>query len=173
MAWPCSPLAVGREVGVDVEWPRRRCDPAKLIHRYFSEDERREWHALPAAEKLAGFFRGWTCKEAWLKAVGTGLSFPLDQVSVSLAPHEPPRVLSIRGDHNEAAQWHLACSIPADGYVAAVAVRSGRRASIHGNGSDTMDAIPDDPGRRRARSPLSSARGACWSFGVRSRSWPR
>ena len=116
-------VASGREVGVDVEWPQRRCDPAKLIHRYFSEVERREWHALPAEQKLAGFFRGWTCKEAWLKAVGTGLSFPLDQVSVSLAPSEPPRLLSIRGDRDEAAQWHLACSIPADGYVAAVAVR--------------------------------------------------
>ena len=116
-------VASGREVGVDVEWLERRCDPAKLIHRYFSEGERREWQALPVEDQRAGFFRGWTCKEAWLKAVGTGLSFPLDQVSVSLAPDEPPRVLSIRGDSEEAAQWHLACSIPAEGYVAAVAVR--------------------------------------------------
>jgi 4'-phosphopantetheinyl transferase len=118
-------LAAGREVGVDLEWPRPVCHMAGMVERFFSADEQRQWHALPAADQQAGFFRIWTCKEAWLKATGAGMSFPLAEVSVSASPHEPPRLLTIRGDCGAAGQWHLACSVPAAGYVAALAVRGG------------------------------------------------
>lgn len=115
-------VAGGREVGVDVEFgPIRHL--AGMVARWFSAEEQRQWQALPAADQPAGFFRAWTCKEAWLKALGAGLSLPLEQVSVAVAPDEPPRLLSTGGDPREAGQWRLKCLPPAAGYVAAVAVR--------------------------------------------------
>jgi 4'-phosphopantetheinyl transferase len=111
----------GREIGVDVEWIRPMPDAAALLERFFSWEEVRQWRQMPTERQLLAFFQGWTRKEAWLKAVGSGLSFPLNQFCVTL--DGPARVLSIRGDRNEAAQWWLESCEPCDGYVAAVAMR--------------------------------------------------
>ena len=90
---------------------------ADLLKRFFSADEVAQWRQTPAERQGLVFFQGWTRKEAWLKAVGSGLSFPLDQFCVTM--DGPARVLSIRGDTAEAAQWHLESCEPCRGYVAA------------------------------------------------------
>ena len=110
----------GREIGVDVECIRPMPNAAELLQRFFSAEEVRQWRHVPAERQLRAFFQGWTRKEAWLKAVGSGLSFPLDQFCVTL--DGPARVLSIRGDADEAARWWLESCEPCAGYVAAVAL---------------------------------------------------
>ena len=116
----------GREIGVDVEYIRPMPNAAELMERFFSPEEVQQWRQMPAQRQLAAFYQGWTRKEAWLKAVGSGLSFPLNEFCVTL--DDPARVLSIRGDREEAAQWWLESSEPSDGYVAAVATRGQARA---------------------------------------------
>ena len=111
----------GREIGVDVEWIRPMPNAAELLNRFFSPEEVQQWRQMPAERQLPAFFQGWTRKEAWLKAVGSGLSFPLNQFCVTL--DDPARVLSIRGDADEATQWWLESCEPCDGYVATVAMR--------------------------------------------------
>ena len=94
---------------------------AALLERFFSPEEVRQWQEMPAERQLRAFFQGWTRKEAWLKAMGSGLSFPLNQFCVTL--DDPARVVSIRGDVAEAAHWRLESCAPCDGYVATVAIR--------------------------------------------------
>ena len=77
--------AEGR-LGVDVEAPRPLRDLADLAATVFSADELIELLALPEADRLLAFYRGWTRKEAFVKAIGEGLSVPLKQFTVSLAP---------------------------------------------------------------------------------------
>ena len=64
------------ELGCDVEGPRR-FDPA-LARRFFHPDETAWLFSLPPREQDAAFLRLWTLKESYLKAVGLGLSLPLD-----------------------------------------------------------------------------------------------
>ena len=64
------------ELGCDVEGTRR-CDPA-LARRFFHPDETAWLLSLPPREQDAAFLRLWTLKESYLKAVGLGLSLPLD-----------------------------------------------------------------------------------------------
>jgi 4'-phosphopantetheinyl transferase len=111
----------GEEIGVDVEYIRPMPNAAELMKRFFSPEEVQQWQQMPALQQLAAFYQGWTRKEAWLKAVGSGLSFPLNEFCVTL--DDPAHVLSIRGDREEAAQWWLESCEPSDGYVAAVATR--------------------------------------------------
>ncbi len=111
----------GSEIGVDVECIRPMPNAAALLERFFSPEEVQEWQQIPPERQLRAFFQGWTRKEAWLKAVGSGLSFPLNQFRVTL--DDTARVVSIRGDTHEAAQWWLESCEPCNGCVAAVAMR--------------------------------------------------
>ena len=123
-------VAAGLGIGIDVESLRPMENADQLVERFFSDGERRQWAELPAEVRPRAFFHGWTCKEAWLKAVGSGLLFPLGQFSVSLDPAEPARMVSIRDDAVEAAAWWLESFEPVPGYLGAIAVR-GRPGQVH------------------------------------------
>jgi 4'-phosphopantetheinyl transferase len=111
----------GREVGIDLE--RIRCDLAavEIAERFFSRREVAMLRSLPTAVQHQAFFRCWTRKEAYIKAKGEGLSLPLDQFDVSLAPEEPAAVLGAQRDPSEASRWSLQDLAPAPGYAAALA----------------------------------------------------
>lgn len=120
-------LAVTRAgaVGVDVEAVRPMEDHGgRLIGRYFSAREQAEFLALPDGERLAAFFRGWTRKEAFLKAVGTGLATELHSFDISLGPSAPPAVLRVGDDPGAEARWSLREIDPGPGYAAALAVET-------------------------------------------------
>lgn len=111
----------GQPIGVDVEAIRPMPNAAGLMERFFSADEIAQWRQALCERQELIFFQGWTRKEAWLKAVGSGLSFPLDQFCVTM--DGPAQVLSIRGGEAEAAMWWLESVEPWPGYVGAVAVQ--------------------------------------------------
>lgn len=117
-------LAVSRtaEVGVDIEGVRPV--EREVASRTFSAAESAALDALPDEQWLAGFFRCWTRKEAVVKAIGTGLLSDLAAFDVSVAPHEPPRLLRFDGDHDAPLHWSLFESHPAAGLIVAVAVRA-------------------------------------------------
>jgi len=100
-------LARGRELGVDLEQHRPLTDAQKLAGKFFSASEISELAALPQLLKMPGFFNGWTRKEAFLKAIGLGLSFPLDRFSVTLTPDQSAALLSVNDDHKAAEKWTM------------------------------------------------------------------
>jgi 4'-phosphopantetheinyl transferase len=117
-------LAVARdqEVGVDLELIRADVETDKLAERFFSPHERESIRALPDGDRVPAFFHCWTCKEAFLKAQGLGLSRSLDSFDVEVHPQLPARLLEIRPNPQEAAHWFL-YDIPVESaYRAAVAV---------------------------------------------------
>ncbi|HEX2191395.1 MAG TPA: 4'-phosphopantetheinyl transferase superfamily protein [Longimicrobiaceae bacterium] len=110
----------GRELGVDVEEVRPMEDGLQIAERFFSQAEVAAFRALPAEVRDEAFFNCWTRKEAYIKAVGEGLSFPLHVFDVSLAPGEPACLLASR-DPREAERWSLrGLPDPAPGYRAAL-----------------------------------------------------
>jgi len=116
-------IALGCEVGVDVEAIREVDELDAIVARNFSSDERASFARLAPEARPDGFFAGWTRKEAFLKATGEGLSRPLHTFSVSLGTGEAARLLEIDGDTSEAAQWTVHDCRVTQGHVAAVAVR--------------------------------------------------
>jgi 4'-phosphopantetheinyl transferase len=115
-------FASGREVGVDIEHLRPDVECEELAERFFSTSEREALLRLPPGDRRAAFFNCWTRKEAFIKAVGEGLSFPLDRFDVSLAPGEPASLLSVMGDAEKAARWSLKELAAPEGYAAALVV---------------------------------------------------
>lgn len=70
-------VAADVEVGVDIERLRAFDDAERLAAQFFAEGERSAFLAAPPEKRDAGFLRIWTRKEAYVKALGEGLSLPL------------------------------------------------------------------------------------------------
>ena len=81
-----------RRVGVDVEQLRGGVAETRLAERYFSLREAAELRSLPIEEQELAFFRCWTRKEAYLKAIGCGLAGGLQSFDVTLLPGEAPEL---------------------------------------------------------------------------------
>lgn len=115
-------LARNREIGIDLEYIRDDFATEEIAKRFFSPGEVAALGALPLNQRTAGFFRCWTRKEAYIKAKGQGLSLPLDQFDVSLAPDEPAALLRIEGSPEEASRWSMRELTPGQNYAAVVVV---------------------------------------------------
>jgi 4'-phosphopantetheinyl transferase len=111
-----------RAVGIDLETIHPDLEVENIAERFFSPAERAELQALPADRKLASFFSGWTRKEAYLKARGEGLTYPLDQFTVSMDCDRPAQLLEVKGDPQELSRWSFRTLTPAPGYIGALAV---------------------------------------------------
>jgi 4'-phosphopantetheinyl transferase len=115
-------VARGRAVGIDLERVRPDFATDAVAERFFSPLEREMLRSVPAESRIEAFARCWTRKEAFVKAIGEGLSYQLDRFDVSLKPDEPARLLSVGGDPNAAQRWSLRDLRVASGFVAALAV---------------------------------------------------
>lgn len=71
--------------GIDVESLTRKIDVFALARRTTSVTERKALLALPISDRRALFLRLWTLKEAYAKAIGSGLSIPFNSLSFDLA----------------------------------------------------------------------------------------
>jgi 4'-phosphopantetheinyl transferase len=92
-------------VGIDAETVQSKIEVEDLSRRFFAPAEAAEILALSPDARLAAFFTCWTRKEAFDKALGGGLSVPLDRLQVSLRSDEPARVLWVDGEESD--RWSL------------------------------------------------------------------
>ncbi|WP_341367379.1 4'-phosphopantetheinyl transferase superfamily protein [Yoonia sp. BS5-3] len=116
-------LAVAQDVvlGVDIE----AIAPIEMAvaKAHFAPEELRALLALPEPGQVPAFYRCWTRKEAYLKAMGTGLATDLSSFTVTLGPNEDPKLLTCAP--GDAAAWQLFDVAPAPGIAGALAVRAG------------------------------------------------
>jgi 4'-phosphopantetheinyl transferase len=116
-------------LGVDIERLRPDIEHVTIADRFFSSRERAMLRTLPEHERLPSFFRCWTRKEAYIKARGEGLTMPLADFTVSLAPSEPPALLCVRDKPEEAAKWTI-CDLSSHPEYAAALARNGSLLSL-------------------------------------------
>jgi 4'-phosphopantetheinyl transferase len=117
-------IAVGRAhaLGIDIEKIRQEVDINTMAERFLSARELDGLASLPGELRLLAFFACWTRKEAFLKATGFGLSYPLSDFSVTTDPGSRPTIREIKGDEDLAKMWSLMDIDVDEGYRAAVAV---------------------------------------------------
>jgi 4'-phosphopantetheinyl transferase len=122
------------EVGIDIE--HIRPIGFEVAEHFFSAGEVAALKALPARRRAKAVFNVWTRKEAYLKALGLGLSVPLDSFDVSV--EHPARLQRVAGLPEEPMQWQLAHFIPGNGFVGAVAARARNWHLAIGTGLDNV-----------------------------------
>jgi 4'-phosphopantetheinyl transferase len=157
-------FALDCAVGVDVEAIRPlRDDRLRAIARVaFCAAETAELWSLPPGERLPAFYRGWTRKEAYVKAVGEGLSMPLDRVRVSLRADEAARIVELLPGEDAPPAWTLHHLEPAPGWVGALAYRSAPRRVISLGPRGAEDLLPS---LRRIPAAPPAAPGAGYPAG--------
>jgi 4'-phosphopantetheinyl transferase len=115
-------LTARREIGIDVEHIRPVNDMDTLARYSFSATENAIFAGLPQSLRQEAFFNCWTRKEAYIKALGDGLSYSLQEFDVTLRPGETAKLLRVTGKPDEAKRWSLYAFRPAENYVGALAV---------------------------------------------------
>lgn len=111
------------KIGVDVEYIKRPIEVATIAKQFFSENEVSSLFSVEKSNQQQAFYNCWTRKEAFIKALGDGLSFPLDQFSVSLTSTKEASLLETKWDKKEKENWFLKSFEPKKGYIGAFSVK--------------------------------------------------
>ncbi len=118
--WGIIALAPSGLIGADVEHAAERISWPGLARRFFAAREVEELFALPPDRQLDGFYRIWTGKEAFIKGLGRGLSYPRGRFAVAANPDGPAALLTIEDDPDAVARWQAQAVNPAPDYAATV-----------------------------------------------------
>jgi 4'-phosphopantetheinyl transferase len=116
-------ISVTSPLGVDLEPAGRRAhNPLGVARRYFNAEEAAALSAMDGDRLEAAFLRAWACKEAVVKASGTGIANELCRFSVEIDTKRPPGMRQFDGD--DPAAWSLVLLRPADEFIGALATRA-------------------------------------------------
>ena len=123
-------ITLNRPVGVDIESIKCEFPVDTVAEHCFSTAELSAFRGLPLQMQRIAFFKCWTRKEAFIKALGDGLSCPLADLDVSVMPGESARLMRVGWAPEEASRWYMEdiCGLP--GFSAAI-VRSGSQCQMH------------------------------------------
>ena len=110
-------------IGVDIERIKEIPDMDEVAGQFFSAKEKNVFKKLAQVKKIRAFYRCWTVKEAFVKAVGHGLHLPLESIEVCIEPDQPNRLVQVNGDEREASKWWVKELTPGNGFAGAFAAR--------------------------------------------------
>jgi len=82
-------------LGLDLEKTAPRDDLDALARHILSKEEKEHFFALPALEQLTAFYQIWTAKEAYLKALSTGL-----QIEPRLVTTDFPQLTQVQAEEH-------------------------------------------------------------------------
>ncbi|MEU3756645.1 4'-phosphopantetheinyl transferase superfamily protein [Streptomyces olivoreticuli] len=116
-------------IGVDVERLGRPVDPAALADRICAAPELRELAGLPQERHAAVLLRLWTLKEAYTKALGTGLRLPARAAAFALGARTAVLV-GRSGRPVPQEPWRFTTDVLPGGYVVSTATRDDRPAGL-------------------------------------------
>jgi 4'-phosphopantetheinyl transferase len=119
-------VALDRDVGIDVEDLTRETEILELADRFFSQEEAAALRELPREDQTERFFSYWTLKESYIKALGIGLSMPLDRFSFHLERGYPIRISFGSEVAGDPATWQFAQFRLTSRHIVAVSIRRPR-----------------------------------------------
>ena len=116
-------ISQGYEVGVDIEYMNHTIDYLSIAKNFFSPYEYDYLNKTDKAQQSTLFYRILTCKEAFIKAIGLGLSYSLTDFDVGDFSNQSAKILRMKDDKNARKAWSLFYYTPLENYSAAIATR--------------------------------------------------
>jgi len=93
------------DIGVDIEKLKERSSLDAIAKRIFSEGELRQWRQLAPEQQLTGFYRLWTKKEAFVKAVGRGIALGMELCEFEL--QQGGQLIAIPAEYGTVVDWRV------------------------------------------------------------------
>lgn len=106
-------------IGIDIEYVRPLHDLEHLLAN-FSQEELEDFLAKDKEKQVEFFYQLWTLKESYIKALGTGLSCPLQSFSIRVIEKE---AFLFRGVDSDVS-WYFKCYTFGTDYKCAICARS-------------------------------------------------
>ncbi len=123
-------FAQGCELGVDLEHLSRTIRYRRIAERKFTQSESEALLGLPDAEGRRAFLGCWTRKEAYGKARGVGICYPLDSVDLCTDYISPMMTIHDRVSADAVRLWNLRQFYPDERFVASI-VYAGDTRQLH------------------------------------------
>lgn len=111
------------DVGIDVELYQPQFTIEDVAKYCFSKQEYDKLQNLSSYQKHSYFYSVWTLKEAFVKSIGLGLTYDLQQIKIDLLPQESACSVSILNSQEEGTDWTFQTFCPYKNYYAAFATR--------------------------------------------------
>jgi len=109
-------------IGVDVESCRAPNDWTEVKEICFSDYEKAWFSKLPDANKAKRFVEAWTIKEAYLKAIGTGLAISPASVELDFDEGSGYQLRRLPDEYNDGKRWNILSLSLVPGFTTAVVV---------------------------------------------------
>jgi 4'-phosphopantetheinyl transferase len=119
------------DIGVDVEYVERRVEIMGVSRHVFSEVEVEGIAALSGAAQRERFFELWTLKEAYIKAIGKGLSAPLRSITFDPTQPDPVPVRFGAEVQDDPERWCLRRFVVGREHRLALALEAAPHALVH------------------------------------------
>jgi 4'-phosphopantetheinyl transferase len=112
-----------KKIGIDIEHIRHDMEEDLIARKFFSQGEIISLEKTDKNNRSELFFQYWTRKEAFVKATGEGVSFPMQQCDVSSITRNSLSPIILSGNNEERSCWHVRDLYPGEGYAAAIAIQ--------------------------------------------------
>jgi len=116
------------DCGIDAEHLSTRHNPERIAQRMFSAGENAHLQILSGDARLEYFYSCWTLREAYGKARGVGIGFPMHKLEFSFSDPHAIRVVFDSDIKDNAALWNFQLFRPTSAHILATANRSGNQA---------------------------------------------
>jgi 4'-phosphopantetheinyl transferase len=94
-------------IGLDIEYINVLDDYLSLTKHFLSEKESNYFRNLDLSDQQIAFYQAWTIKEAYIKAIGMGLSYPIEQVTISM--DKKAQILEDLTNPSNLDKWSIYC----------------------------------------------------------------
>ncbi|MDP4206028.1 MAG: 4'-phosphopantetheinyl transferase superfamily protein [Bacteroidota bacterium] len=114
-------ITMQREIGVDIERQHIIPDIERVAFDHFSTNEFNLFKEASCNEEI--FFKIWTRKEAFIKAVGKGMYYPLKSFAINPASPEFEKP-ALENDPERSEHWRIGGLTTKEGFYASLAVNA-------------------------------------------------
>jgi 4'-phosphopantetheinyl transferase len=136
-------VTLNRKIGIDVERIRNNIDVLQIANKFFSSNEIAALQNTNKENQHKAFFQLWTRKEALIKGLGEGISFPLEQIDVSLTNEKPSLPVILPSKYKECLEWYVYDLLPENGYVSAIAMTGNNCKIICLHGTEKIASLQE------------------------------
>jgi 4'-phosphopantetheinyl transferase len=120
-------VTLGNSCGIDSEKLMARHNPGGVARRMFSAAEYATLQKLEGDSFLDYFYRHWTLREAYVKAIGIGITFPTKKLQFVTEEDGATRIDFGNEIDDNPEEWAFAVFRPTREHTLAVAVRADRK----------------------------------------------